>query len=415
MIKEARKGGVGITAERFILLIGALDTKGRFVEYLSQRLRESGLEALIADVSLLPSGNSSAQIDQATICAEAGICVEDLSSLAQEDACAKVIEGLKKIVTRLYRESKIHGIIGFGGTMGTGISTAVMRSLPLGIPKLVISTVRGDVRPYIGWSDITFFPAPVDFVGMNIFVRRTFDMAVSAIVGMTKLFDQNPEHESKKTVAITVRGTTSRCAENLVFLLEEAGFQAVSFHAIGQGSLMEELIRDGQICGVFDITPAEITEEVFGGKLSAGPQRMEAASLAGIPQVVSIGCTDIVCFGEVESIPKRFKRTHRIRSHSPELSAVFLKKREFLKVLDVICEKLNRSFGPVAVLIPKRGTGSAGWTMPEEYIELATKTFRRKLKPDFQVLEVDTDINDITFAKVAFNTFMAMLNKYKEL
>lgn len=405
---------MSITPERSILLIGALDTKGPLVDYLSERMRESGLKTVIADVSLLPSGNSSAQIDQATICAEAGICVEDLLSLPQEDACARVIEGLRKIVTRLYGESKIHGIMGFGGTMGTAISTAIMRGLPLGVPKLVVSTVRGDIRPYVGRSDIIFFPAPVDFVGLNRFVCRTLDMAASAMVGMVKAFAPTQKNESKKTVAVTVRGTTSRCAENLASLLQQAGFQVLSFHAIGQGSLMEELIRQGEISAVFDITPAEITEEIFGGNLSAGPRRMEAAASAGIPQIVSIASIDIVCFGAVEAVPKRFKRTHRIRLHNPELSAVFLRRKEFLKVLDIICGKLNKSAGPVAVLIPKRGTGGAGWTMPDEYIKLATKTFRRKLKPDFQVIEVDADINDIIFAKVAFNTFMAMIDKSRE-
>ncbi|MGB9628387.1 MAG: Tm-1-like ATP-binding domain-containing protein, partial [Thermodesulfobacteriota bacterium] len=270
-----------------IALLGTLNTKAEELNYIKEKIVEKGHHVVLIDLSLSLWDSSSIKpdIDQKQIAEESGMKLEELTSLAQEDACTAVVKGATQVVSNLFQSGKLDGIIALGGTVGTSMGCAVMRSLPIGIPKLMVSTYVSDLRPYIGNKDIVFFPSITDMFGLNYISRRILAKASGAIVGMVEA-ETGSINVKKPLIGMSVRGDKAACVDNVKSLLEEKGFEVLCFHAVGQGVLFEELIREGLISGVMDLVPAEVNEYLFGGMFSAGPDRLEAAGERGIPQLV---------------------------------------------------------------------------------------------------------------------------------
>ncbi len=212
---------------------------------------------------------------------------------------------------------------------------------------------------------------------------------------------------------MSVRGDKAPCVDRVKSLLEKNGFEVICFHAVGQGLLLEELVREGIIGGVLDLVPAEVNEYLFGGMFSAGPERLEAAAKRGIPQLISTGGIEFVCFPDEKVIPPPFRKRKR-RAHNPNVIAVWLNKKEMIQVAKVMAEKLNLAKGPTAVIIPMKGFGGGGWTIDPKLIPVLISTLREELKPEIEVMEVDAHINDSSFANAAVELFLKLMNKTKE-
>jgi uncharacterized protein (UPF0261 family) len=312
--------------------------------------------------------------------------------------------------------SSISGVLAIGGSAGTSIATAGMRELPTGIPKLMVSTLAsGNTRPYVGTSDIAMLYPVADFTGLNRLTRAVLTNAANAIAGMCCL--RLPESEtasSRPIVAATMFGVTTPCVSRVRALLENAGFEVLVFHATGTGGqAMEQLIRDGFIQAVADITTTELADELVGGVLSAGPRRLEAAGLAGLPQVISVGAMDMVNFGPPDSVPDKF-RGRTFYQHNPSVTLMRTNKEEAATLGRMVAEKANAGRGEVAILLPLRGVsaidaaGGQPFYDPEAdgaMFDAIRSTARVKL------IEMDAHINDPEFATRAASELIDMARR----
>jgi uncharacterized protein (UPF0261 family) len=403
--KMKRKG------KKTIVVLGSLDTKEEELNYLKQRIAEKGHEAIMVDVSLLNDSSAKSDIGPKHIAKREGIRVEQLSLLSQEEACTIMSRGAANVASELHRSGKLDGIISLGGSMGTSLACAVMRSLPLGVPKLIISTTVGDIRHYVGTKDILFLPAITDFFGLNPVTKRLLDNAAGAMAGMVEV-DTGSFPSEKPLIGMSVRGDKNICANKIKSQLEINGFEVICFHAVGQGLVLEEMVREDQIAGVLDLEPAEVSEHLFGGMFDAGPTRLEAAGEKGIPQLIAPGGIEFICFPGKRAIPHRFRKNRR-REHNPNVIGVFLNEKDIILVAEVIAEKLNLAKGPTAVIIPKKSFGGRGWTIDTELIPVFTSTLKRELRSEINVVEVDAHINDSSFADSAVDLFLKLMDKSK--
>jgi uncharacterized protein (UPF0261 family) len=283
--------------------------------------------------------------------------------------------------------------------------------LPLGVPKLIMSTTVGDIRHYVGTKDILFLPAITDFFGLNPVTKRLLDNAAGAMVGMVEV-DKGSFSSEKPLIGMSVRGDKTLCANKIKSQLEINGFDVICFHAVGQGLILEEMVRENQIVGVLDLEPAEVSEHFFGGMFGAGPARLEAAGKKGIPQLIGPGGIEFICFPGAKAIPHRFRKNKK-REHNPNVICVFLNEKEIILVAKVIAEKLNLAKGPTAVIIPKKSFGGRGWTIDRELIPIFTNTLKRELRSEIEMVEVDAHINDSSFAEAAVDLFLKLMDKPK--
>src|SRR6202789_1983224 len=287
-----------------IALIGTFDTKGEEFSFLRDRIESAGLQTLMIDVGVLGSPPFAADISQAEV---AGAANEDLAALQTERdrgrSVTAMARGATVIVARLHAQGAIHGVAALGGSAGTAIATAAMRALPYGFPKLMVSTLAaGDTRPYVGTRDICMMPSVLDISGLNRVSRRILSNAAGAICGMV-LTEPAGALDEKPAIAATMFGVTTPCVTAARRILELRGYEVLVFHATGAGGqAMEELMEDGAIQAVLDVTTTELADELVGGVLSAGPHRLEAAGRRGLPQLVCPGAIDMVNFGPAETV-----------------------------------------------------------------------------------------------------------------
>jgi uncharacterized protein (UPF0261 family) len=320
--------------------------------------------------------------------------------------------GAAVVVRRLFAEGRIQGLISLGGSAGTTIGTAAMRALPAGFPKVMVSTLAsGDTRPYVGTKDIAMLYPVVDISGLNLLSRRILGNAAAAIAGMVTQ-QEVESHGTKPLIAATMFGVTTPCVTVARRTLEQHGFEVLVFHATGAGGqAMESLITDGYVTGVLDVTTTELADELAGGVMSAGPHRLEAAALAGIPQVVCPGAIDMVNFGPLDSVPERY-RQRRLYVHNPNVTLMRTTPEECAELGRITAEKLNRALGPVVFLMPLRGVsaidavGSPFW-WPE-----ADRSYLNLLKANLgcriRLVEVDAHINDESFAQTVARTLLEL-------
>lgn len=389
-----------------VVLIGTLDTKGTEYAFLRQRLREHGCEVVLVDAGVLGEPQTVPDVTRETVARAAGVELAELVARADRgSAIATMARGATAVVQELFQAGRLHAILALGGSGGSAIATAAMRALPIGVPKLMVSTLAsGDTRPYVGASDIAMLYPVVDIAGINRISERILTNAAAAIAGMARAYETyQPTVPSKPLVAATMFGVTTPCVTDARQELEARGYEVLVFHATGTGGqAMEGLVKGGFLAGVLDVTTTELADELVGGVLSAGPERLEASGAAGIPQVVSLGALDMVNFGPLDTVPERF-RQRRLYQHNPTVTLMRTTPEECAELGKIIAQKLNAARGPVAVFIPLRGFSALDVEGKPFYDPEADRALIEALKanlaPHIEVHEWNTDINDPAFAR----------------
>lgn len=385
-----------------ILLIGTLDTKGAECAYVRDLIRERGHRALVMDAGVLGAPPFAPDISAAEVAEAGGQSLETLRQQGDRGAAVEIMtQGACALAAQGYVEGKIDGVVGLGGSGGTAIATAVMRDLPVGVPKVMVSTVAsGDVAPYVGVKDVTMMYSVVDIAGLNRLSRRILANAAGAVCGMVE--QPVPEADDKPLIAATMFGVTTPCVDRVRQRLEEAGYEVLVFHATGSGGrAMEALIDGGFIVGVVDVTPTEWCDEVVGGVLSAGPHRLEAAARRGLPQVVSCGALDMVNFWAVDTVPEAFKH-RRLYRHNANVTLMRTTADECAAVGRIIAEKLNKATAPTTLMLPLQGVSALDqeghpFYDPEADAALFA-ALRENVSEAVTVVECDLHINDPAFA-----------------
>ena len=410
--------------KRTIAILATLDTKGEEAAYIRGRLENLNCSATIIDIGPLGPPGVRPDIDNGEVARQGGRELAALLKTGERDRIMEIMgKGARKLLSLLFYEGKIDGVIGLGGNQGSAVSSMAMQGLPFGFPKYLVSTVAsGNIRPYVGNKDIGVVFSVGDFLGgANPVISSILANAVAAVVGMAEHGRRLAAAPGKMTIAVTALGNTEPAASRAVKSLRAAGFEVVAFHASGAGgSAMEELIAEGLIHGVLDLTPHELTEEVVGAGIyrPVRPGRMTAAGTKGIPQVVSTGGMEYLCFGPRESIPPGLRK-RRIYMHNPFNANVKLSRNEMARVGGVMAERLNAATGPTAVLVPLKGWsvyGAPGGVLYDGAGNRALlKTLKDRLRKDIDLREIDAHINDDLFVDACVNQLITYMEEEKEL
>ena len=409
-----------LSQTKTIAIIGALDTKGEDFAFVEHRVKQHGFQTLLLDFGVLGAPSIPADISREMVAEAAGARLEDMAAKHDRGmAVTAMTRGATKLILELFEKGHIHGIMGMGGGAGTTVSTAIMRELPLGFPKLIVSTLaaNSNMQPYIRTSDIVMMPSVVDVAGLNRISRLVYSRAADAICGMLHWNDGSSQVSSFDTplVVATMFGNTTPCVTRAKQILEQAGIEVLVFHANGGGQTMEHLIDEGLVDGVLDLTTTELADELVGGVRSAGPDRLMAAARKGLPQVVSVGALDMVNFGTRDTIPQRFA-DRLFHSHNAQTTLMRTTPEESTELGQIIARKLNSATGPVVLLLPTKGISSID-ALDEPFCDPEARqalfaALRTHVEPQkVTVLEVDSHINDPTFADFAVATLMRLMDR----
>ena len=401
---------------RTVVITGSLDTKGREFAFLKELVEKEGLATLVVDFGVMGEPAFAPDITRQEVAKAGGGDLDTLASGEHKDEAMRVMAaGLAVVVHRLFEQGRLDGIIGMGGGGGTSLSTTAMRALPVGIPKVMVSTLGGgDVSAYVGTRDITFMPSIVDVAGFNRISRLIYANAAGAIAGMVKM-EKTRGDEGKPLVTASMFGNTTISVDRARGVLEAHGYEVLVFHATGTGGrTMEGLIADGYISASLDITTTELADEVCGGVLSAGPERCLAASHAGIPAVLVPGCVDMANFWAMDTVPEKY-RSRKLYQWNPNITLLRTNVEENRRIGEMIAAAANAATAPVAILIPLRGVsqldspGGAFWDPQAD--QACFEAIKKDLKPGIPVIEMDNNINDPEFADRAAETLLDMLKK----
>ena len=383
-----------------VVLVGTLDTKGDEYAFLRDRLRSAGVDTLLVDVGTQGAPRTPADVPREEVAAAGGFDLADLTDRGA--AVAAMCAAAPLVVRRLFDEGRCQGVLAAGGSGNTAIATAAMRALPVGVPKLVVSTMAsGDTAAYVDVSDVTMMPAVTDVAGLNSVSARILANAAAAVAGMV-LAPPVELGESRPVVAATMFGVTTPAVTTAREELERRGYEVLVFHATGTGGRsMESLVESGFVTGVLDLTTTELADDLVGGVLSAGPHRLEAAGRAGVPQVVSLGALDMVNFGPLESVPARFA-DRTLYVHNPSITLMRTTPEECAELGRRVGAKLSAATGPVALFVPLRGvsaiSGEGGPFADPEADAALLAGLRETLSPSVELHEVDAHVNDPAFA-----------------
>ena len=399
-----------------VLLIGTLDTKGTEIAFVRDLLCEFGVESLVMDAGGVGDPPFPPDIDRAQVFDAAGTTWESVRDAADRGrAVAAAAAGASAIARKLHAQGVVQGILGVGGSAGTIIATSAMRALPFGLPKFMVSTLAsGQTRPYVGVRDIAMLYSVVDIAGLNRISRTVLTNAALAVAGMVRGARRAAAAEPP-LVTTTMFGVTTPCVETARHGVEAAGYEVLVFHATGSGGqAMESLIADGLVRGVLDLTTTELADELVGGGLSAGPDRLTIAAAKGIPQVISVGALDMVNFGPPETVPEKFKE-RRFHQHNPAVTLMRTTPEENDRLGLEIAQKASAAKGPTAVLLPLRGVsaidrqGGPFW-WPEADRALFAR-IRGELSSRVELVELDMHINDPPFGQAAAAKLLELLKK----
>jgi uncharacterized protein (UPF0261 family) len=401
-----------------VILVGTLDTKGVELAFVRELIQAAGLATIVIDAGVLGPSNFTPDFTREQVFAAAGTSLE---AVRQENDRGKAITAAAEGVTQLARgllAQNAQGILAIGGSAGTTIGTAAMRALPFGVPKIMVSTLAsGQVKQYVGVRDICMMHSVVDISGINRISRTVLANAAGAMIGMVRhregLREIHPAERDKPLVAATMFGVTTPCVEVARAAVEKHDFEVLVFHATGTGGMtMESFIRDGLIRGVLDITTTELADELVGGELSAGPDRLTAAGLRAVPQVISLGALDMVNFGPRATVPAKFK-DRRFYQHNPNVTLMRTIPEENDQLGKQMAQRASASRGPTAILVPLRGVsaidreGQPFW-WPEADHALF-QSLRDWIAPQVKLIELDLHINDPAFAEKAAGELLAMM------
>jgi uncharacterized protein (UPF0261 family) len=394
-----------------ILIIGTLDTKGIEFAYIRDLIAARGHATLVLD-----AGTSEPQwapdITAATVATAGGADLTALRAAKDRATTLDVMcKGARAVALELLAEGRFDGVIGLGGSGGTAIATAAMRALPVGMPKVMVSTMAsGDTSAYVDVKDITMMYSVVDVAGLNRLSRRILANAAGAVCGMVE--QEIPSAEDHPLLAATMFGVTTPCVTRVRETLEGRGYEVLVFHATGSGGrAMESLIAGGFIAGVADITTTEWADELIGGVLSAGPERLDAAAKAGIPQVVSVGALDMCNFGPIDTVPAQFK-DRNLYKHNPQVTLMRTTPEENAELGRIIATKLNATTGPTTLFLPLKGVsmidaeGGPFWS-PEADTALFDAIRATLDRSRVELVELDLNVNDPAFADAMTDRLLA--------
>lgn len=399
-----------------IAIAGTFDTKGAEYLYVKELIESLGLGTFTIHTGVFEP-TFKPDVSNTQVAEAAGMDIKTLVDKKDRALATEVLsKGMEKLVLKLYKQGKFHGIISFGGTGGTSLVTPAMRALPIGVPKVMVSTVAsGNTAPYVGASDIVMMPSIVDVAGINSISTKIFTNAVFAIAGMVK-FENTKVVDKKPLIAATMFGVTTPCVTAATKYLEKRGYEVLIFHATGiGGQSMEALIAGGFIEGVLDLTTTEWADEIIGGVLNAGPYRLEAASKNHIPQVVSVGALDMCNFGTYDTVPKKFERRN-LYKHNPTVTLMRTNIEENEAIGKKLVEKLNMAKDKTTLMLPLKGIsgidveGQPFYGVEED--KMLFDTLRNGVnKNNVEVIEMNCAINDVEFAEAAAQKLIDLMNK----
>ncbi|MWV48110.1 UPF0261 family protein [Rathayibacter sp. VKM Ac-2803] len=403
-----------------VALVGTLDTKGDEYAWMAERLTTLGVEVVLVDVGIGAHRGPTADVTAAETARAAGTDLDALRTGGDRGAAMTAMgEGAAVVLDRLQREGRLDGVLALAGSGGTSIAARAIRDLPLGLPKLLVSTMAsGDVSPYVGASDVTMTYSVVDIAGINSLSREILDNAAGAIAGMAASFAARREAPTEETgrplIAATMFGVTTPAVDVARARLDELGYEVLVFHATGSGGrAVEALARSGHLAGVLDLTTTELADELVGGVLTAGPERLEAAGRAGLPQVVSLGALDMVNFGPRESVPERF-RERLLLVHNPTVTLMRTTAAESAELGALIARKLVAATGPTVLAVPRGGVSAIDvpggvFADSEALAALLEAALAGVAGSHVQVIDSPLAINDPEFARAAADALDALL------
>ena len=400
-----------------VAILGSMDTKGEEYGFIKRHVEKTGLKAMLIDIGVMGEPVIKPDYTNIQVARAAG---KDLEKLKKDNPTREKIapimaEGAKNIVTGLVSQNKLHGIISCGGTQGTTTATIVMRALPVGFPKVMVSTMAaGNVSNFVGIKDIVMIPSVADIMGLNRISRIILGRAAGAVSGMVQMEIERHE-EDKKLIAITTVGITTPGAMKAKEVFERNGFDTIVFHAVGTGgNAMENLMKEGHIDGVFDLATIEVIQQMLGGYLAASTERMTVATGLGIPQVVSPGAISCNTYGPPDTIPEKFRGRKTVR-HSALFTNVRTNREELTALAIEQAKRVNPARGPIEWFIPTEGFCSYsikdGPLYDPEADSAYIDTLIDELRKDIPVYLRNTDINDPDFVTEAAEHLIAMLKK----
>lgn len=399
-----------------VVLLGTLDTKGKEYAFLRDELLARGMSVTIVDAGVLGTPAFPADIRREDVALAGGRGLADLVAADDRGAAIDTMSrGAVALVRRLQDEGKLDGIMGLGGTGGTSLITAAMRALPVGVPKLMVSTVAsGDTRAYVGATDVTMMYSVVDIAGINKISRRILTNAAGAIAGMAA-GGSDTSAEDKPLIGATMFGVTTPCVQKARDLLEARGYEVLVFHATGTGGQsMEALIDADMLTAVLDATTTELADELVGGVFSAGPDRLTAAGRRGLPQIVSLGALDMVNFGPRDTVPTKFEGRN-LYKHNPSITLMRTTPQECAALGKRLAERLSQGTGPRKLFVPLKGISmiaKQGQVFHDPEADAALiKAIKAHLSDKVELVEYDTDINDPAFAEALVNGLLEAITE----
>jgi len=395
-----------------IAVIGALDTKGDEFWFVKKEIENRGYNALVINVGIVDGPGFEPEVGAEKVAGVAGFSLEILKDKADRGlAIETMTRGIGQIMGDLYSAGRIQAVISMGGSAGTEIGTAGMRALPLGLPKVMVSTLAsGDTKPYVGTRDIVMVPSIVDVAGVNRISARVYAGAVGAVIGM--LETAAPAIEEKPILAASMFGNTTPVVNRCRSIMEDNGYEFIIFHQVGTPETLESLVADGYISGVLDITTTEWADEITGGVLAGGPDRYDIVSDKGLPQVVAPGCVDMANFWARETLPEKYK-DRRIYQWAHNITLMRTTPEENTAIGRILAEKANRSSGPVAFFLPLKGVSMLDAPDKEFWWPEANRALfdaiKDNLRSGIPIYELDCNINDDAFADAAANKMLEFL------
>ncbi len=399
--------------QKTILLISTMDTKGEETLYLKKKIEEIGPGTLLMDLAMRGEGASPADIPPEQVAEAAGSSLREIHESKDRAGITNItISGACRVARELLSEGKIDGVAGLGGSTGSLMATEVMRALPFGVPKLMVSSTAalpGLSTRYIGTGDIVLFHTVIEISGLSNLLKNVLDRAAHAVAAMTSGGVAPTQTAEGKAIALTMLGPCEKCATAVQKELEKAGYQVIGFSAAGIGDrAMEEMISQGLFHGVVDLAPGGVGEHLYGFMRDAGPRRLESAGKGGIPQVVST-CS----VNHMTPAKSRYKpEYHERRKYDLDKFRTWLRMspEELEEVAGVFAGKLNAAQGPVRVVVPKKGwssvdaPGNATYDPDED--RLFVQRLRRELRPDIPITEVDANMEAPEFARAVIRAAM---------
>lgn len=399
-----------------VALLATLDTKGPEAAFVRDLLRSFEVPVVLVDTGCIGAPAVTADVSREAIFDAAGTTLSDVVREGDRGkAVTAAATGAARLIAQWHAEGRLAGVLGLGGSAGTTIGTAAMRGLPLGVPKVMVSTLgSGQTRPYVGGKDILMLNAVADISGLNRISRTILGEAARAMAGLVRFPAPAQPSAERPLVAATMFGVTTPCVQHAQRVLEAAGYEVLVFHATGNGGeAMEGLIADGLIAGVLDITTTELADELVGGTLTAGPERLTAAGRRGVPQVISVGALDMVNFGPRQTVPDRF-RDRKFHVHNANVTLMRTTPTENRQLGEEIGRKAAASRGPTTILIPLQGVSAidrAGQSFDDVEARNALFEGLRATHGNVPLIELDQHINDPAFAEAAAHELLRLMTR----